>query len=88
MNGGHGRNAETGAGLEADLVRQLDGLRSRQGDKFSGGAEGALPLPVPDPDPLAQARLGDAVTDLVDDASAVALRGQTRPGDLSGGTLA
>ena len=53
-----------------------------------GGAEGALPLPVTDPHPLADARGGDAVADLVDDAGAVAVRDDARPGDLAVGALA
>jgi hypothetical protein len=72
----------------ADFVRQLDSLRGGQGDEFGGGAEGALPLTVPDPDPLANARFGDAVADLVDHAGAVAVRDQARPGDLAGRALA
>src|SRR5665811_1494792 len=88
MNGGHGRNAEAGAGLQAHFIRQLDRLRGGQCYKFGSGAEGALPLPIPDPDPLAQARFGDAVADLVDLACAVAVRDQARPGDLAGRTLA
>src|SRR6185503_12275565 len=84
----HGRDAEAGAGFEAHIVRQLDRLRGRQRDKFGGGAERALPLPVPQPDPFADARLRHAVADRVDDAGAVTVRDDARPGDLAGRALA
>src|SRR5450631_1392778 len=83
MNGGHGRNAEAGAGLEAHFVGQLDRLRRRQRDGFGGRAEGAFPLAVPHPHPFADARLRDAFAYLVDHAGAVAVRDHARPGDLA-----
>ena len=70
------------------LSGSLTACARRQRDVFGGGAEGALPLPIPNPDPLAEARFGDAVADLVDDAGAVAVRDEARPGDLAGGALA
>ena len=57
--GGHRRNAEAGAGLEA---RRWSGSghrqRGRQHDVVGAGAEGALPLPVPGPHPFADAAAG------------------------------
>ena len=88
MMGSHGWDAETGAGLEAHLIGQFDGLRGRQRDVFGGGAEGAPPLPIPHPDPLADARFRHAIARLVDDTGAVAVRDEARPGDLAGRALA
>jgi hypothetical protein len=86
--GGHGRDAETGAGLVADMGGERYRKVGRQHDVFGAGAEGALPLRVPDPDALTLSCGGDAVADRIDGAGAVAVRDHARMGDFAGTAFA
>jgi hypothetical protein len=71
---GHRRNAETGAEVERQVVRERHGLLRRQRDPLRRAALRPLPLSLPQPHALAHARAVHALADRLDHSGAVLVR--------------